>query len=67
LLPAPRRAVGPDLSALCVGAAGSIAQVESASLALVRRSVVVSGATATPALLSSDEATAWQRIVAAFA
>jgi alkyldihydroxyacetonephosphate synthase len=65
LLPAPRRAVGPDLSALCVGAGGSMVRVESASLALVRRAVVPVGATATPALLSSDEATAWQRVVAA--
>lgn len=65
LLPAPRRAVGPDLSALCVGAAGSIGRVESASLALVRRAVRSPGAIATPALLSSDEASAWQRIVAA--
>jgi alkyldihydroxyacetonephosphate synthase len=65
LLPAPRRAVGPDLSALCVGAAGSIARVESASLALVRRAARSLGATATPALLSADEASAWQRIVTA--
>jgi alkyldihydroxyacetonephosphate synthase len=65
LLPAPRRAVGPDLSALCVGAGGSMARVESASLALVRRAVVPVGATATPALLSADEAAAWQRVVAA--
>jgi alkyldihydroxyacetonephosphate synthase len=65
LLPAPRRAVGPDLSALCVGAGGSIARIESASLALVRHTLANPGATATPALLSSDEATAWQRVVAA--
>jgi alkyldihydroxyacetonephosphate synthase len=65
LLPAPRRAVGPDLTALCVGAAGSIARVETASLALVRSDVTSPGAKVTATALAADEAAAWQRVVAA--
>lgn len=67
LLPAPRRATGPDLSALCVGAGGSIARVEQASLALVRKSAQRSPP-APPAVapLSSAERAAWQLVVGAF-
>ncbi len=69
LLPAPRRATGPHLSALCVGAAGRIARVESASLALVTsaaRSETSSPAPARASELSSGEAGAWERVLAAF-
>jgi alkyldihydroxyacetonephosphate synthase len=66
LLPAPRRAVGPDLSALCVGTGGAIASVESASLALVRREATRSAPAAVTSPLAADEASAWQRIVDIF-
>jgi alkyldihydroxyacetonephosphate synthase len=67
LLPAPRRAVGPDLGALCVGAGGHIAQVQSASLALVRRDAVrPHAAAAMSSALSSSESTAWELVLAAF-
>jgi alkyldihydroxyacetonephosphate synthase len=66
-LPAPRRATGPNLAALCIGAGGAIAAVESASLALLRREAVPEGARAAVASpLAADEAAAWQRVVAAF-
>lgn len=65
LLPAPRRAVGPDLSALCVGAAGRIARVESASLALVQSGASSRCATAKSTPLAADEAEAWQRVIGA--
>lgn len=67
LLPAPRRATGPNLTALCLGAGGAIARVETASLALVRadaRGRSASPATAAP--LSEAERAAWQRVVDAF-
>ena len=67
LLPAPRRATGPNLAALCVGAGAEIARVESASLSLVRRDAVLrstSVAVTTP--LSGAEQSAWQRVVTAF-
>ena len=67
LLAAPRRATGPNLAALCIGAGGEIARVESASLALVRRDAVgPQGPRAQAAPLSEGEAAAWQRVVAAF-
>jgi alkyldihydroxyacetonephosphate synthase len=66
LLPAPRRATGPNLAALCVGAGGAIAQVERASLALVRRGVSYSAAVASPSALSSGESAAWERVLSAF-
>lgn len=68
LLAAPRRATGPNLMALCVGARGEIARVESASLALVRRAALSTAATAaaSSAPLSGAESAAWQRVVAAF-
>jgi alkyldihydroxyacetonephosphate synthase len=67
LLPAPRRAVGPDLTALCLGAFGSIARVESASLPLLRRGAKAhAGARAFSPPLSAHEAAAWQRLVVAF-
>lgn len=67
LLPAPRRATGPDLSALCVGAGGAIARVEQASLALVRRASIERGTrTGDTETLSTDERAAWQRVVTAF-
>ena len=67
LLAAPRRATGPNLAALCVGAGGAIARVESASLALVRADVVAPSASpaSTPAL-SDAETAAWQRVVDVF-
>lgn len=69
LLPAPRRATGPDLSALCVGAGGSIARIESASLALLRHAPKAGAgpvrASTTP--LMGGEAAAWQRVIARFA
>jgi alkyldihydroxyacetonephosphate synthase len=67
LLPAPRRATGPDLSALCVGAGGAIANVVEASLALVR--VTAPRATSTPSStpLLTAEQQAWTRVVRAFA
>jgi alkyldihydroxyacetonephosphate synthase len=67
LLAAPRRATGPNLSALCVGAHGRIARVESASFALVRsgaRTASASEASSPP--LSEAESNAWQLVVAAF-
>jgi alkyldihydroxyacetonephosphate synthase len=67
LMPAPRRATGPNLAALCVGARGEVARVSSASLALVRREAAP--LTARPAELrplTSDEERAWQLITAAF-
>ena len=67
LLPAPRRATGPNLAALCVGAAGQVAHVESASLALVRRDAVApQGPSAQAVPLAAGEGAAWQRVVAAF-
>lgn len=66
-LPAPRRAVGPNLMALCVGARGAIAEVDAASLPLVRVGARTPGAPeASPSALSADEAAAWAAIVAAF-
>jgi alkyldihydroxyacetonephosphate synthase len=67
LLPAPRRATGPDLSALCVGAGGKIAKVMSASLALVRRDAIQSRPAATTTPPVADEVSAWQRVLDAFA
>jgi alkyldihydroxyacetonephosphate synthase len=77
LLAAPRRATGPNLMALCIGAGGAIAHVEQASLPLVRRELAPLTAGAAPASaasagaeaaapLSSAEAGAWSRVVAAF-
>lgn len=67
LLAAPRRATGPNLTALCVGARGQIARVESASIALVRRDTVAAqGARAEAAPISAGESAAWQRLVTAF-
>jgi alkyldihydroxyacetonephosphate synthase len=67
LLPAPRRATGPNLAALCVGAQGQVARVEQASLALVRRDAIRPAApAATPPPLSDAEQAAWQRVVAVF-
>jgi alkyldihydroxyacetonephosphate synthase len=67
LLSAPRRATGPNLAALCVGAGGAIARVQAASLPLVRGDAVAPGAPrAEPAPLSLGEASAWQRIVSVF-
>jgi alkyldihydroxyacetonephosphate synthase len=65
MLPAPRRAVGPDLAQLCVGARGEIADVLQASLALVK-SHLPRAALAEPTPLGADEASAWQRIVKSF-
>jgi alkyldihydroxyacetonephosphate synthase len=66
LLAAPRRATGPNLAALCIGAGGAIASVEAASLALVRLDAVRKAAPAVTTPLAADEAGAWQRIVDAF-
>jgi alkyldihydroxyacetonephosphate synthase len=69
LLAAPRRATGPNLTALCVGARGAIARVQSASFALVRRAALASTPRAPAASsppLSEGERGAWQRVVAAF-
>jgi alkyldihydroxyacetonephosphate synthase len=67
LLAAPRRATGPNLTALCVGGRGEIARVESASLALVRRDAVATNAPpASCPPLSAAEDAAWQRVVTAF-
>ena len=67
LLAAPRRATGPNLAALCVGARGQIARVQSASLALVRRDAVApAGPRAEAAPISAGESAAWQRLVTAF-
>ncbi|HKY37303.1 MAG TPA: FAD-binding protein [Polyangiaceae bacterium] len=68
LLPAPRRAVGPDLSALCVGAQGEIARVEQASLALVPATPVAAGRSSLPIAdtPTADERAAWQLLVEAF-
>jgi hypothetical protein len=66
-LPAPRRAVGPNLMALCVGAQGAIAQVEAASLPLVRIGARMPNANeAAPSALTEGEAAAWSAVVAAF-
>jgi alkyldihydroxyacetonephosphate synthase len=67
LLPAPRRATGPDLLALCVGAGGRVASVVEASLALVSASAALAGSVAAPTPLSQGEHAAWQRVLAAFA
>ncbi len=67
LLAAPRRATGPNLAALCVGAGGAIARVESASLALVRRDAAAPSASpASSPPLSDAETSAWQRVVDVF-
>jgi alkyldihydroxyacetonephosphate synthase len=66
LLATPRRATGPNLAALCVGAGGEIARVESASLSLVRQGALRSDAPFVSAPLAADERAAWQRIVEAF-
>jgi len=66
LLATPRRATGPNLAALCVGAGGEIARVESASLALVRQGALRSDAAFVSTPLAADERAAWQRIVDAF-
>jgi alkyldihydroxyacetonephosphate synthase len=68
LLPAPRRATGPDLSALCVGAHGEIARVEQASIALVRVTQGTPGRSSAPGAdsLAADERAAWQRLVDGF-
>ncbi len=65
--PAPRRAVGPDLSALFVGAQGEVGHIESATVSVHRQ-----GATPARRLpfhaernspLSAAEQSAWQRLV----
>jgi len=66
LLPAPRRATGPDLSMLCIGARGEIARVEQASLALVRSSGHAPSSAPAPESLSADESAAWRRVVGGF-
>lgn len=67
LLPAPRRATGPNLAALCVGAGGGIARVRSASLPLVRRAALEpTAAPAAPSPLAANESAAWERVVSAF-
>jgi alkyldihydroxyacetonephosphate synthase len=67
LLPAPRRATGPNLMALCIGADEAIARVEHASLPLVRSDVAPTTTTAAPrAALTPSEATAWSHVVSAF-
>lgn len=63
LLPAPRRAVGPDLMALCVGAGGHVARVQSASLSLTRASAPRGPAASATSPLAADESAAWQRVV----
>jgi hypothetical protein len=66
-LPAPRRAAGPNLMALCVGAGDAIARLGSASLALVKREARhQSRRAAAPTPLSEGEAEAWSTLVAAF-
>jgi alkyldihydroxyacetonephosphate synthase len=68
LLPAPRRATGPNLVALCLGASGKIAKTLSASLVLARRGTASSGsgAVAPERPLSEGEAQAWRRVLEAF-
>ena len=67
LLPAPRRATGPNLMALCIGAGDAIARVEHASLPLVRSDVAPPTTTAAArAGLAPPEAAAWSRVVSAF-
>ncbi len=66
LLAAPRRATGPNLAALCVGAAGAIARVERASLSLVRPRAVRASRRADSPALSREEAAAWQQLLGAF-
>lgn len=71
LLPAPRRATGPNLMALCIGAEGAIARVERASLALVRTGATAGLAPNRPtpradARPSEAESAAWQRVVQTF-
>jgi alkyldihydroxyacetonephosphate synthase len=68
LVPAPRRATGPDLSALCLGAQGAIARVEQASLALTRPTAVAASRASlqVSGSLSADERAAWQRLVEGF-
>jgi len=67
--PAPRRAVGPDLSALLVGAGNRVARVEHATVAIHRVGAQRARALAfrgerNPAP-SAEERAAWERIVAA--
>jgi alkyldihydroxyacetonephosphate synthase len=66
LLATPRRATGPNLAALCVGAAGEIANVVSASLVLVKQGALRADAAAAATPLGADERAAWQRVVEAF-
>jgi alkyldihydroxyacetonephosphate synthase len=68
LLPAPRRATGPDLSALCLGARDEIARAERVSLALLRASQEAKGRASAkvPESLSAGERDAWQRLVQGF-
>ncbi len=65
LLPAPRRAVGPDLTMLCVGAGDAMLSTTSASLSLVS-AARPAAAPAETSPLGAAEAAAWQRLVGAF-
>lgn len=65
LLPAPRRATGPNLMALCVGAADTIARTEWASLVLVKGTPPTTPAAASVPL-GPDESAAWERVLATF-
>ena len=65
LLPAPRRAVGPDLTMLCVGASHVIATATSASLSLVK-ATRPKPESSPLAPLGSSEAEAWQRVLNVF-
>jgi alkyldihydroxyacetonephosphate synthase len=65
--PAPRRAVGPDLSALFVGTGERVGRIEQATLRVERRdaprarSLPFAGERNPP--LSAEESSAWERIV----
>lgn len=67
--PAPRRAVGPDLSALVLGARERIARIDHATFAVQRRDAprpreLPFGAEPSPPLSDAERA-AWERIVSA--
>ena len=67
--PSPRRAVGPDLAALVVGAQGRLAGIEHATLAIQRLGAPTAralpfGGERNPEL-SGAESAAWERLVSA--
>jgi alkyldihydroxyacetonephosphate synthase len=66
LRPAPRRATGPDLTALLLGAEERIARTVRCSLALKSASLPFSPPAPAAPQMNASEALAWQRVLEAF-